>query len=90
MFTLLPGEQFCGLIDPVSSLEGFGALVGRIYPTAHFLTITRGTFSKALGLADLYPSFIPLLIAFPVLLGLSAALLKKQGRRSRPTVAFAS
>ena len=78
VLTLLPATLFSGLIDPVSSLEGGGALIGRIYPATHFLTITRGTFSKALGFADLYGSFIPLLIAIPVLLGLSAALLKKQ------------
>jgi ribosome-dependent ATPase len=78
VLTLLPAQHFCGLIDPVSSLEGAVALIGRIYPTTHFLTITRGTFSKALGFADLYGSFLPLLISIPVLLGLSVALLKKQ------------
>jgi ribosome-dependent ATPase len=40
--------------------------------------IARGTFSKALDFADLQASFIPLLIAVPVLLGLAVALLKKQ------------
>ena len=47
-------------------------------PTSHFLTITRGTFSKALNLFDLQASFIPLLIAVPVVIGLSVLLLKKQ------------
>jgi ribosome-dependent ATPase len=78
ILTLLPAQHYCALIDPVSSLEGPGALIGRIYPTTHFLTITRGTFSKALGFADLSGSFLPLLIAIPVLLGLSVVLLKKQ------------
>ena len=53
MLTILPAVQFSGMIDPVSSLEGAGALIGKIYPTTHFLTIARGTFSKALGFADL-------------------------------------
>jgi ribosome-dependent ATPase len=78
IITLLPAIQFSGLLDPVSSLEGVGALVGNIYPTSHFLTISRGVFSKGLGLADLYAYFIPLLIAIPVLTLLSAAGLKKQ------------
>jgi ribosome-dependent ATPase len=78
VLTLVPAEQYCGLIDPVSSLVGAGALIGRIYPTTYFITISQGTFSKGLGFADLYGSFIPLLIAIPVLLGLSVALLKKQ------------
>jgi ribosome-dependent ATPase len=78
VLTILPATQFSGMNDPVSSLQGAGALVGQVYPTTHFITISRGTFSKALGFADLYRSFIPLLIAFPVLLGLSVALLRKQ------------
>jgi ribosome-dependent ATPase len=76
--TLVPAVNYCGLIDPVSSLEGFGAAVGQVYPTAQFITISRGVFSKALDFAGLYGSFLPLLIANPVLIGLSAAFLKKQ------------
>jgi ribosome-dependent ATPase len=76
--TMVPAAHYCGLIDPVSSLEGFGRLCGEIYPTAHFITISRGTFNKALGFAGLYASFVPLLIAIPVLIGISAAFLKKQ------------
>jgi ribosome-dependent ATPase len=78
ILTTVPAAHYCGLIDPVSSLGGFGRLVGNIYPTAHFITISRGTFNKALDFTGLYGSFIPLLIAVPVLIGLSAALLKKQ------------
>ncbi|MFI5460402.1 MAG: ribosome-associated ATPase/putative transporter RbbA [Isosphaerales bacterium] len=78
VLTLVPASNFCGLTDPVSSLEGFGRLVGEVYPTAYYITISRGTFNKALGFAGLYGSFIPLLIAIPVLIGLSAAFLKKQ------------
>jgi ribosome-dependent ATPase len=78
VFTLIPACNFSGLTDPVSSLEGFGRLVGDVYPTSFFITISRGTFNKALGFGGLYESFIPLLIAIPVLIGLSAAFLKKQ------------
>ncbi|MBC7103332.1 MAG: ribosome-associated ATPase/putative transporter RbbA [Parvibaculum sp.] len=78
VLTILPAASFSGMIDPVSSLQGVGRLIGEIYPTTHFLTIARGTFSKALNFSDLYASFIPLALAGPVLLGLSAVLLKKQ------------
>jgi len=78
VLTMLPAIQFSGLINPVSSLEGAGALIGRIFPTTYYLIIARGTFSKALDFSDLQMSFIPLLIAVPVLIGLSVALLKKQ------------
>ncbi|WP_107326813.1 ribosome-associated ATPase/putative transporter RbbA [Klebsiella pneumoniae] len=78
IITLIPATQFSGMIDPVASLEGPGRWIWQIYPTSHFLTIARGTFSKALNISDLWGSFIPLLIAVPLVLGLSVLLLKKQ------------
>jgi ribosome-dependent ATPase len=78
LLTMIPATQYSGLIDPVSSLQGAGAVIGRIYPTAYFVTITRGTFSKGLDFADLSDAFIALLVTIPILLGLGAAFLKKQ------------
>mgnify|MGYP000853288918 FL=1 len=78
ILTMLPATQFSGMIDPVSSLEGAGALIGHIYPTTHFLTVSRGVFSKGLGFDDLQVSFLALLLSVPVLLGLCWSLLKKQ------------
>ncbi|WP_374441515.1 ribosome-associated ATPase/putative transporter RbbA [Pseudomonas panipatensis] len=76
--TMIPAIQFAGLIHPVSSLEGAGAFIGKLYPTTHFLVISRGTFSKALGFADLWIYYLPLLASIVVLTLLSARLLKKQ------------
>ncbi|MFG3452209.1 ribosome-associated ATPase/putative transporter RbbA [Stutzerimonas stutzeri] len=76
--TLLPAIQFSGLIHPTSAMEGFGAFIGQLYPTTHFLIISRGVFSKALGLAELYPYFIPMLLAIPLLTLLSVLGLRKQ------------
>jgi len=76
--TMIPAIQFAGMLNPVSSLEGFGAFIGHIYPASHFLTISRGVFSKALGFGGLQAEFWPLLLAVPVILGVSIGLLKKQ------------
>jgi ribosome-dependent ATPase len=76
--TIIPCVQFSGLLNPVSSLEGMGAFIGHIYPATHFLTISRGVFSKGLGIFSLGPSFWALLAAVPVILGLAIALLRKQ------------
>ncbi|RIK96680.1 MAG: multidrug ABC transporter ATP-binding protein [Proteobacteria bacterium] len=76
--TMIPAAQYSGMIDPVSSLKGLGALIGQIYPTTHFVTIARGTFSKALGFGDMQASFVPLVLAIPVLIGLCVMFLKKQ------------
>ena len=51
--TLMPATQFGGMIDPVSSLEGAGRVIGQIYPASHMFTVSRGAFNKALGFQDL-------------------------------------
>ena len=78
--TLIPAVQFSGLLDPVSSLEGPGRLVGQTYPAAYMFTISRGVFNKALGFQDLWPSIWPLALSIPVILGGAIALLRKQDR----------
>ena len=78
--TLVPATQFAGLTTPVSSLEGIGKLIGEAYPATHMFLISRGVFAKALGLADLQQSFIALLVALPLVMGLAIAMLHKQER----------
>ena len=78
--TLVPAIQFSGLLSPVSALQGGAALIGHVYPTSHFLIISRGVFSKALGLGDLMPYFLALLITIPILTLFSVVGLKKQER----------
>ena len=78
--TIIPATQYSGLIDPVSSMEGFGKFVGDIYPATYMVTISRGVFNKALGFADLAGSLWPMLLSVPVILGAAIALLKKQER----------
>lgn len=78
--TLIPTVTYGGMLDPISSMEGAGRVIGTIYPSSHMFTISRGVFNKALGFADLGGAFVPLLVAVPVLLGLSTALLRKQER----------
>jgi ribosome-dependent ATPase len=78
--TLIPATQFAGLIDPVSSLEGSSKFIGEIYPATHMISISRGVFSKALGLADLTWPLWSMLLSVPVILGAAVLLLKKQER----------
>jgi ribosome-dependent ATPase len=78
VLTILPAVEFSGMIYPVSSLSGLGAWIGMCYPTTHFLSISRGTFSKGLDFGDLQTAFMVLLISAPLLIAMSAALLKKQ------------
>lgn len=76
--TLVPIMQFAGIINPVSSLEGFGRWFGEIYPATHMINISRGVFNKALGFADLSYSFWMMSVSVPVVMCAAIALLKKQ------------
>ncbi|WP_374448385.1 ribosome-associated ATPase/putative transporter RbbA [Stella sp.] len=78
LLTIIPAVQFSGMVDPVSSLQGAGRLIGEVYPATHFVAIARGTFSKGLGFADLGPQILALAAAIPVLLTLGTLLLRKQ------------
>ncbi|MEM5400341.1 ribosome-associated ATPase/putative transporter RbbA [Paraburkholderia unamae] len=76
--TMVPAVQFAGLLTPVSSLEGAGRVIGQIYPASYMLTISRGVFNKALHFGDLWQSFWPLVLATPIVIAVTVALLKKQ------------
>ncbi len=80
MLTMIPAGQFSGLIDPVSSLQGVGRIIGEIYPTSWFIIASRGAFSKGLGFGDFGMVYLALGLAVPVILGLSALSLRKQAK----------
>lgn len=76
--TLIPVMQFAGIINPVSSLEGFGRWFGGIYPATHMVNISRGVFNKALGFQDLHQSLWVILLSVPVIMCAAILALKKQ------------
>jgi ribosome-dependent ATPase len=78
--TITPANQFSGLTDPVSSLEGVGRVIGQTFPMTYFLTISRGVFNKALGFRDLGGEFLALAVFIPLGLALGLLLLRKQAR----------
>ncbi len=80
ILTVLPATQFSGMLTPVSSLTGMGAVIGHTFPMTYFLKISIGTFTKGLGFADLGPDLLALAVIIPVLLTASLLLLRKQER----------
>jgi len=80
LLTLIPAISYSGLIDPVSSLAGFGQVIGTVYPTTWFVTVARGAFSKAFGLAEMVQPMLAMALAVPVILGAAMLFLKKQAR----------
>jgi ribosome-dependent ATPase len=80
ILTVVPAMQFSGMVTPVASLSGTGAVIGHIFPMTYFLKISVGTFTKGLGLEDLGASLVALALLIPVLTLSSLALLRKQER----------
>ncbi len=76
--TMTPAFAFSGLTSSVSALEGGAAVFSKIYPTTHFLVISQGTFSKALGFSDLGDRFAALAIFVLAITIISTMLLRKQ------------
>ena len=78
--TITPAIQFSGMLNPVSSMQGFGRVFGEVYPATAMINISRGVFNKALGFADLHHNLWLLALTIPVVLGMAIVLLKKQER----------
>jgi ribosome-dependent ATPase len=76
--TMTPAFSFCGLNSSVSALEGGAAVFSKIYPTTHFLVISQGTFSKALGFNDLSDRFFALAMFILAIVTICSLLLPKQ------------
>ncbi len=78
VLTMMPTMQFSGLLQPVSTLDDAGRMIGSFWPTTYFMHLSIGSFTKGLGLAVLSADLWKLLAFVPVLTGLSALLLHKQ------------
>ena len=80
LLTVMPATQFSGMLSPVSSLSGMGAVIGDLFPMSYYLPVAVGTFTKSLGFAELARTMLILALFVPALLGLSLMLLRKQER----------
>lgn len=78
ILSLLPTVQFSGMIQPTSTLEGSGRLIGTIWPATYYMHLSVGAFTKGLNFSDLIGDLIILAIFGPVFVVMAAAFLKKQ------------
>ena len=78
VLAMLPTMQFSGLIQPVSTLEGAGRILGQMWPTNYFMQMSIGAFSKGLGFAQLGPNILLISIFAPVFVTVAVLFMKKQ------------
>ena len=60
ILTVVPAVNFSGLVTPVSTLTGGARIVGLFFPAGWFQQISVGTFTKGLGIAELWPYILVL------------------------------
>jgi ribosome-dependent ATPase len=80
ILTVLPATQFAGMMTPVSSLAAGAQIMGRGFPMTYFVPISVGTFTKGLGIGDLWTDLVALAVFVPVLALLSVLMLRGQER----------
>ncbi|MBN9601052.1 MAG: ribosome-associated ATPase/putative transporter RbbA [Afipia sp.] len=80
ILTIIPAQQFSGMMTPVASLSGTAQIIGRCFPMSYYRPISVGTFTKGLGFPDLWPSILALLAFIPIFILASLLLLRKQER----------
>ena len=80
ILTIVPTIQFSGLLQPVSTLQGNAALVGKIWPATYYMHASLGAYTKGLEPRLMVGDLVFLLGCIAVLLTISVLGLRKQER----------
>ncbi|WP_406666181.1 ribosome-associated ATPase/putative transporter RbbA [Gallaecimonas sp. GXIMD1310] len=78
ILSIMPAVNFSGLIVPMASLTGPAKVIGMVFPSAYFNTVSVGTFAKGLGFFDLLPNLAILLAFGFAFIALSVLVMKEQ------------
>jgi len=78
ILTLVIGINFSGLLVPFSSLSGAALWIGLGFPSGWFTQISLGTFTKGLGLDELWPDLLVLVLFALVFVAAATLILRKQ------------
>ena len=78
ILTLVIGINFSGLLVPFSSLSGAALWIGLGFPSGWFTQISLGSFTKALGFAELWPDLLVLVVFALGFVAAATLILRKQ------------
>ena len=70
----------CNADGRKQQFDGGASIAAKIFPSTYFQAISVGTFTKALGLAALWPNIVALTVIAIIYFCVSVLLLKKQER----------
>ncbi|MBU2963119.1 ribosome-associated ATPase/putative transporter RbbA [Citreicella sp. C3M06] len=80
ILSMMPTIQFSGMIQPISTLNGGGQLIGELWPASYFMHLSVGAYTKGLSFGQLVPDMLALAGFVPVFLIPALLLLRKQER----------
>jgi len=75
---IMPSINFSGLVQPTSTLEGGGYLIGVLWPATYYMHLSVAAFTKGLSFTELMGDIMVLALFGPILVVVAAAFLKKQ------------
>ena len=75
---MMPAVLLSGFPSPVENMPAWLQYVDWLNPLRHFIVIVKGVFLKNAGLAELMPSFWPLLVIAVITLGLADWLFRRR------------
>ena len=78
ILTLVVGINFSGLLVPFSSLSGAARWIGLGFPSGWFTQVSLGTFTKALGFAELWPDLLLLVVFALGFVAVATLIMRKQ------------
>jgi ribosome-dependent ATPase len=78
ILSIVPAQEFSGLVVPMSSLSGGAYAIGLGFPAGWFQLISIGTFTKGLGINDLWSDILVLLGFAFVFIAIAVIALRKQ------------
>jgi len=76
--TVIPAFLYSGLLIPVANLEGAARVMAHLYPSMYFMKIIHGVYLKDLGLRDLLPNILILVLYFSVLFSAGIWVFRKR------------
>ncbi|PZQ83491.1 MAG: multidrug ABC transporter ATP-binding protein [Ancylobacter novellus] len=79
IIAIIPAVNFSGLLVPVSSLSGGARFMGLAFPSAWYQQVSVGTFTKALGFAELWPDIVVTFLFALFFIAAAMVALRKQG-----------
>ncbi len=78
--TVIPAFLYSGILIPVANLEGAARIMAHIYPSMYFMKIVHGVYLKDLGLMNLLPHVMILVLYFIVLFSAGIWAFRKRER----------